>query len=248
MRRSMPEVLHIEFNTTTVAWIGDLQARTANSLSRLVRDRYQSWAAVGLGELALAIATRLAIARRVESQLRESVTRLKDELVQSNNLDEVLAEGYCYRPSDEHLPFDICAAVDACFFEWRSLYEVVGKFATTYCQEILGVTVTELQLIAVVERAGVPTRWINPLRENRKHFFHQAAPWIGLEVRARRPFECSLVIMKENLSNLDDPTKYVSEAELVEVSNGLRNAVAAVRDWLKAKLQSLENGADEGSR
>lgn len=93
----------------------------------------------------------------------------------------------------------------------------------------------------------MPTGWIDPLREHRKHFFHQTAPWIALEVTARNPLKCNLIIMKENLSSLDDPTTFVSEAELIEVRNGLRHAVVAVREWMKVQLDDLERAANGGA-
>jgi len=239
----MTELLHLDFDPSSIVWIADLQSRVHKSSSPLVRKRYESWATVGLYELTLAIATRLAMVRRVEDHLKESLTRLKDEVAQSDDLDALLEGRLCYRPSDQRILFDVCAGVDSCFFEWRSLYELVGKFARTFVKEMLHRHVTEAQLVEVVNQAGVPTKWIDALRENRKLFFHQMAPWIALQISARKPLECELVVMKENLHTLDDPARFVLERELIEVSTGLRQSVVAVREWLKRQLESTEQGA-----
>jgi hypothetical protein len=123
----MREILHLDFNPNSVAWIGGLRSRLANSSVPQLRKGYESWASFGLDELALAIATRLAIIRRVEERLRECLTALVYEIDQSAQLETLLTCNCCYQPSAGNLLFDICAAVDSCFFEGRSLYEVLGK-------------------------------------------------------------------------------------------------------------------------
>jgi hypothetical protein len=238
--KTMREVLHLDFEPTSVAWIGQLQTRLANSSSPELRKRYVGWASVGLGELALAIATRIAIANRVEERLQECLAQLSHEVGQSGELDSLLGGNCAFHPRDEQLLFDICAGVDACFFQWRSLYEVLGKFATAFAKEILDTKISESQLVSVVQGAGVPVDWVSTVRENRKLFFHQTAPWIALEILTREPLRCGLVIMKENLSSFDDDEKFITEAELIEVSNGLRQAVIAVRGWLEAQVVALE--------
>jgi len=236
----MREVLHLDFNPGSVAWLGSLQSRVANSPSPELRKRYEAWSSAGLGELALAIATRLGIAKRVEERLRESITTLAREVEESGQLDSLIADSSCFRPSDEKVLFDICSGVDACFFEWRSLYEVLGKFAKTFAIEILHTEITEAQLKGAVSGSGVPIEWMELLRDNRKLFFHQTAPWIALEITSRKPLVLAILVMKENLSSFEDAEKFVTEAELVQASNGLRRAVDVVRDWLAEQVVTLE--------
>jgi hypothetical protein len=243
----MREVLHLEFAPSSLAWIGGLQARMVNSSSQQVRERYQAWASVGLGEFALAIATRLAIIRRVEDRLLECRSALVRELSQSGKLETHLASESCYRPSDEGLLFDIYAAVDSCFFEWRSLYEVVRKFVTIFGKEILRKEISEAQVVSVIEQAGISISWIDQLRKDRNHFVHQAAPWIALEITSREPLGCSIVVMKENLATLEDVGKFVTEVELIETSNRLRESVIIVRNWLEAQIMALEATIDGGA-
>jgi len=236
----MREVLHLDFNPTSTAWIGGLQSRVAHSSAPQIRERYQSWASVGLGELALAIATRLAMIMQVEVRLRERCSALVREIDESGKVESLLSNRSCYRTNDEGLPFDICAAADCCLVEWRSLYEVMRKFATTFAKKILGTKISDSQIDSVVEQAGVPIDWIDRLRKNRNLFVHQTAPWIALEVTNREPLECSIVIMKENIATLDDAEKIITEAELIEISNRLRHSVIAVRNWLETQVDQLE--------
>jgi hypothetical protein len=236
----MSEVLHLKFDPPSVSWIGTLQTRLANSSSPRLRERYKTWKSVGLGELALAIATRLAIILRVEVRLREYRLALVHEIEESGRLEVHISNGSAYCPHDENIVFEICSAVDSCFFEWRSLYDVITKFTMTFAKEILGRDIGRPEIDKVVEQAGVPIHWIDRLRRNRNLFIHEKAPWIALEVMNRKPLECGIAVMKENLATLDDPKKYVTEAELVETSNRLRHSVVAIRSWLETQVVNLE--------
>jgi len=65
------------------------------------------------------------------------------------------------------------------------------------------------------------------------------------EIVSREPLRLQIVVMKENLSTLDDPEKFITESELVVASNGLRQAVYAVRDWLGEQLDAVERDDNE---
>jgi hypothetical protein len=236
----MSEVLHLGFNPSSNAWIGDLQTLSKRSSIPLVRERSDRWAEFRLGEISLAIATRLAIVTQIELRLQSQMTLLADEVRRSGKLDYLLDRFGAFHPESKSLVFEICAGVDACFFEWRSLYELLVKFAKVFCRRVLGIKLHDSKLTEILSSSGLPTNWVNRLKDHRELFFHETAPWIALEVLERSPLKCSFVIMKENLTVLDDPAKYVQEKELVIVSNALRGAVIAVREWLKRELQTLE--------
>jgi hypothetical protein len=169
----MSEILQIDFNPSSVAWIGGLQARVVQSPSPRLRERYKSWTTTDLGEIALAIATRLAIIMRVEDRLRNCCSALVREIEESGKLETHLTRNTCYEPSDQGLSFDICAATDSCLFEWKALYEVLAKFATTFGRRILGIRIKGSQIDSIIEQAGVPAGWISLLRDDRNWFAHQ---------------------------------------------------------------------------
>lgn len=235
------EVIHLDFEPPTIAWIGSLQARVHKSSSVELQRRYSRWAEVGLGELALAVATRLAICVRVRQNLSQLLEKLREEIQDWDRLDEAIETPFCFRPSDQWQLFDTCAAVDSLIFEFRSVYEVLGKFATTFGREILGRQVTEAELLRALRDVGGNTEWVELIRENRKLFFHETAPWIALQVHQRRPLDCSLLVMKENLSRFDDPAKYLTEAQLAAAVEGLERAVPAVRSWLEKRVDEVES-------
>lgn len=234
------EVLHLDYRPPTAGWVLPLQTRLRESPSPTLRDRYARWAEVGLAELGMAVATRLSIAFFVARRLGNLLTQLRDEIAASGEVQELLEKGYVYTPKDQALFYEICAATDAFFFEYRSAYEVLGRFFRSFGEHILNRDIPQADLLAVLEAMGCDTAWINPLKEHRKLFFHETAPWIALCVNQREPFDCSLIIMKKNLQTFDKREDYIVQPELVETIRGFQEASWRLRDWLQVQVEKAE--------
>jgi len=234
------EILHLDYRPGTAGLILPLQSRLQGSGVPQLRERYSRWKELGLAELGMAVATRFSLTLRVASRLAELLQRLRDEIEESGQIDELLDGGYVYTPKDSRALYDICTAVDAFYFEYRSCYEVVGRFARTFCTEMLRKSITEEQLVAVLQSAGVTTNWITSLRENRKLFFHETAPWIALQVHERHPVKCSMVVMKENVEELKDPATFITQDQIVATIDGLQRGLWAIHNWLKSQIDDIE--------
>jgi hypothetical protein len=72
----------------------------------------------------------------------------------------------------------------------------------------------------------------------------RTASWVAVEVASQQPLGCSILIMRSNLEMLDESKKYITESQLIEISNSLRQSVIAIRDWLGAQLDALEKAAN----
>lgn len=234
------EVLHLDYRPPTAAWVLPLQSRLVGSSSQVLRLRYARWAEVGLAELGIAVATRLTIAFVVARRLQALLKTLRDEIAASGDLDSLLEGGYVYTPQDQWISYEICAAFDAVIFEYRSSYEVLGRFIRSFGTHILGREVTEDELNHVLLDAGLDLTWVEDLRLNRILFFHKTAPWIALRVNHHDPLEVSLIVMKRNLSSFDDPNDYVVQPQLVETIAGFQQASWRLRDWLAAQVGATE--------
>ena len=162
----------------------------------------------------MAVVTRLSLIVRVSVRLGELLQNLRDEIDASGEIDELLSGGYVYSPKDRRTFYDLCVAVDAFYFEFRSCYEIIGQFVTTFGREMLDRRITEEEIRAVLEKANLNTEWIEPVRDNRILFFHKTAPWIALQINQRKPLNCSVVVMKENIEELDDPDTYITQARI----------------------------------
>ena len=208
------EVLHLDYRPSTSHWVLLLQSRLQQSPSTVLRGRYHRWQEVGLSDLAMAVVTRLSLIVRVSVRLGELLQNLRDEIDASGEIDELLSGGYVYSPKDRRTFYDLCVAVDAFYFEFRSCYEIIGQFVTTFGREMLDRRITEEEIRAVLEKANLNTEWIEPVRDNRILFFHKTAPWIALQINQRKPLNCSVVVMKENIEELDDPDTYITQARI----------------------------------
>jgi len=208
-----------------------------------LRERYVKWQELGLAELGMAVATRIDLTVRASYRLGELIKRLRDEIKKSGQLELHLLEGLCFMPADQRVLYDICVAVDSFYFELRSCFEVLRRFVLRFMRQMLRKPMSEAQFANVLHELGVETSWIDPVRENRALFFHNTAPWIALEIHHRKPIECSLLVMKENLAIFDDPTKFITQREMSEAIIGLQAALWPLNKWLQAKIQEVEKAS-----
>ena len=234
------EVLHLDYRPGTASWALSLQSRLQESESELLRNRYSLWREVGLADLGGGVATRLLLILRVSYRLGQLIKKLRDEIDSSGEIHELLADDFVYSPKDARLFYDICVAVDAFYFELRSCYELVGKFVTTFGEKILGKSISEQEILQVLGEANLSTEWVEPLRANRILFFHETAPWIALQIHRREPLECSILVMKDNLQEFDDPDRYITQSQLAESAVEIQRAVWAIRDWLIQQICECE--------
>ena len=234
----MPEYLHLDFRPRNAGWIAQLQTRARNSSSQKVRARYETWAESGLGQLALSLATKLEVRDRVARRFRDLMQTLLAEVDGAEDLGYLLEGGYVFTPGDSGILYDTCAAVDSVIFESRSAYEMTGKFVTRFCEVILNRRVTQEDLIRVLTDAGQDVAWIQELRDSRILFFHNTAPWIALEIHARDPLQFQLVVMKENLENFDDRSKFITQEDLANVWDGYERSMSALKSWLEDQIDA----------
>lgn len=217
-----------------------LQAQLQESASVTLRERYSRWKEIGMAELGMAFASRLAMRHRAGYLLSKLLNELRDEISDSGKLDELLDGGYAYYPKDDRIFYDICVALDALYFETRSSYEIVGRFVQMFGEKILGRNFTEKLIKNVLIDNDQKTDWIDEVREHRKLFFHETAPWIALSVSKRQPLEFSLVIMKENLKEFDDPKKFITQQQIVDSWQGFDRAIPTICAWLKEQIIKFE--------
>jgi len=234
------EVLHLDYRPKTGGIVGSLQTRLMKSSSAKLRERYDSYHEVGLGAIGSAVATRLALVLRVSFRLGILLKRLRDEIEETGRVGELLDNGWAFVTPDSRIFYDICVTVDACYFEFRSFYEIVGKYVIAFCKEMLDREVSEKELIQVLEDAGVDTSWIEPVKDTRKLFFHETAPWIALRIHERSPLVCSLLVLKENVHTFDDADKYITQDQLVDAIEGLQKASWEIHNWLVLRIEEVE--------
>jgi hypothetical protein len=194
-----------------------------------------------LSEMGCSLATKISILGRVIRRFDAEMVRLNDELKEKTDeeIRTLLRGGFVFTTRDEHLPYDILAAVETFLFESRSAYEIVGKFLREFFQRILGQTVTEEALITGLEADGVDIRWIDQLRDHRVLFFHNTAPWIALEVVSWQPRRFELLVLKKTVP--DEAGDIIRFKELVDISRGFQTSLGALHLLILKRIEEFES-------
>ena len=236
----MVEILHLSYNPNQAGWVLRLQTQLQQSPSPLLKERYSKWKDLGMAELGMAFVSRLEMRNRAGHSLSNLLNELRNEINGSGKIDELLDGGYAYQPDDANIFYDICVAIDALYFETRSAYEIFGKFVRTLGEKLLERNFTEKQIKRVLMDNGQETDWIGEIREHRKLFFHDTAPWIALSINSRLPLNFELVIMKENIKDFSDPKKFITQKQIYNSWQGFNYAIPAICTWLKEQIIEFE--------
>ena len=195
-------------------------SRLLNSPDPQLRKAFEGWSDTPLMELGFAITTRIHMLGLCIRHLNDQVSSLRDEL--SGDLPQVewsLAKGGAFTLKDKELPYEQLLEMDSFIFETRSLYEIMGKFLVQLFRALFGKALTEADLQAILSANNIDTRWIADLRENRKLFFHQTAPWVAVRVEGEE-MKFDPVLLKRNVQTFDDPDSFVEFARLREIYDG----------------------------
>lgn len=143
--------------------------------------------------------TRAARATRVNGALVTSTPRRYISAMRSTDPSVLqiafLRDGAFVLPSDRRQPYRILLEVDTFIFEFRSMYENLGKFLVLFFDRILGRGITQAAIKSELAERGVDMRWAAELDQHRKVFFHQQAPWLAVRVKSWDVFDAELLIL-----------------------------------------------------
>jgi len=215
--------------------------RLLNSPNPQLRKAFEDWSDTPLMELGFAITTRMHMLGLSIRRLNRQVSGLRDEL--SGDLPQLewsLAKGGAFTPRDKELPYELLLDMDSFIFETRSLYEIMGKFLVELFRALFGKAVTEADLQAILSANDIDTRWIDELRENRKLFFHQTAPWIAVRVE-REGLKFDPVLLKRHVQTFDDPDSFVEFARLREIYDGFVASATELHRFILEQIRLHES-------
>jgi hypothetical protein len=232
------QYLHIKY-IPEGGWVLSIMSRLLNSPNQTLRDAFDRWSATPLKELGLAITTRTDMLGLCIRRLNAHVAELRADLTTNTpKLDACLSGGSAFGTKDKKLPYELLLDMDSFIFETRSLYEITGKFLVSLFQLLFNRVVTESELQSLLTIAGIDTRWIAELRENRKLFFHETAPWLAVEVN-RDKMRFDPILLKRHTTTFD-PDHFVSFNSLHEVYDGFVNSVTEIRRYIMEQIRLHE--------
>lgn len=233
--------LHISYEPPVYNWLPRIMARLRESSSVTLRTCMEGWSKTPIREMGLAFSTKLAVLPVVVDRVDKRLQRLSHHM--ANEAEEVqrcIRRGSAYMVPERMLPYEILLDIDSFIFESRSVYEIAGKLLVQFHSQILGQRISENDLKSMIVGRGIDDRWIEELKESRKLFFHQTAPWIALEVKSLDPARFELLILKRDLRDFSDPHDYISLDQLRSILNGFYSSMGLIYEWLLDKIGAFE--------
>jgi hypothetical protein len=174
--------------------------------------------------------------RRLNARVAELRRELNSNLPE---LDACLSGGSAFGTKDKELPYELLLDMDSLIFETRSLYEITGKFLVELFQLLFDRTVTESELQSLLTAAGIDTRWIAELRESRKLFFHQTAPWPAVEVQ-RDKMIYDPILLKRHTTSFN-PDEIIRFNSLREIYEGFVNSATELHRYIMEQIRVFES-------
>ena len=181
-------------------------------------------------ELGIHISTRINmlpyIIKRINlgwNELYEQVREHEDKYVYEKNKD-----GYAIRVNEE-LKYQLIIDIDSFLFETNSCAELIRNFLSEIYQN-LGIKFRQDKTGSIIRQliidSGEDASWFEILVKNRNFFIHEGAPYIAIDISSETP---DLIIMKENLREFNNPSKFTTLSELDSVLKGFTKAKAILQ-------------------
>lgn len=235
----MQDYVFFDFNPR-ITWLYPIWNALNRTSSRTLLEAY-SKRGPELGDLAIAVATKLPILGTVTNRFNSDYGRLLKlaaddaEKIQTNRVT-----GTVWIVPDERIAFELLADIEAFIFESRSTYEILGKFLTAFFRKIFDRALTEADLKAVMRDGGFDVEWTTLLRDERILFFHGTAPWLALMFRDDETDKPELLIVRRNVKNLNDPESFARLADYDRIYWGLGDALKRMEEHILIEIQRYE--------
>ena len=243
----MPDnLLHLAYLPSSAGFALPILSAIRSAKSPLLKARADRWSpGQPLSEYALAVTTKMMVLRATLERLRDHLAELDSELVRRTDLRAHVDEGAGLLTGDRQLPYRVLAGVDAFIYEFRSTYEITGKFVRCFGREILGIELAESRVREIVREAGVSDAWVTDLQDQRKLFFHDTAPWLALRVESFDPLKVELLVLKQHERNLDDSPNVIPFSRLTAIHSGMLGALQALRTWMIGQVSEVDATSSE---
>jgi len=199
------------------------------------------WVKEGLGDLASSVSTKVSMLSLLAERLSGSTTPLILELLGDANAQAAYVERRSWVPRDRQLPFRVLLDVDSFIFEFRSAYEILGKFLGRFFELILNQRIKELEIKARLQADGVDMTWADQLQAHRKDFFHGQAPWLAVRITDETTFAPELLILSHAGANPADAEAVIPFTRLLEIYAGMDASLRRLYEWLIVEIECLES-------
>jgi hypothetical protein len=242
MTKMNSQYLHVNYIPKS-GWVLSIMSSLLQSSNPQLREAFDRWSDTPLKELGFAITTRMHMLGLCIRRLNTRVEELRKEMnADTPQVEACLSRGYAFTFKDNDLAYQLLLDMDSFIFETRSLYEIVGKFLVALFQLLFDRKMTDDEVQSLLSIQGIDTRWIGELRDARKLFFHETAPWLAVQVE-RESNRFDPVLLKRQPITFEDSTDLVEFAALREIYEGFVNSVTELHRYIKEQIRLAETAA-----
>jgi len=228
-----------------ITWLYPIWNALHRTPSKTLREAHSKRGPI-LGDLAIALATKLAILGTVVNRFNIDYGRLlKLATDDAKKIQTNRETGSVWIVPDDLIAYELLANIEAFIFESRSTSEILGKFLVEFHSVIFNQALTEEDLKAILRDGGLDVAWTTLLRDERVLFFHGTAPWLALMFDDGKTDAPELLIVRQNVKALDDPETYARLADYNRIYSGLANALDKLQKHLLMKIDRYERSGEQ---
>jgi len=175
-----------------------------------------------LNDLGLSISTRLDFLPRIIERVNTASAGVYEKVSQREPEHEFEpgVEGIAFDLADNALKYELLIDIDSLLFELNSIRELVTRLFeqlhTHAGQEMPQTDSARNSIESIVKDAGENASWFKNLADHRNLFIHEAAPYVAVDISSA-PQDYDLLIMKKNIKEFSDHTKFIQLSEINEI-------------------------------
>lgn len=232
------EYLHVAYLPPS-GYVHQFMNALRESPSPQAKTAIDGWTVAGVGQLAVALSTKLVMLGIALRRLDRALLRLHEEVVASPDVLLAIDSQKTLALANREVVYETLVDLDSFIFEFRSGYEILGKFVKSM-YDLLGIKPpSENELLELLEVRNVPTAWVDILRQRRILHFHQRPPWIAYEVLSRSPLQLSEIVTEGPSMNTADISAGLPLKGLVEIHAGMFQALQVLQGRLLEEIRGL---------
>jgi hypothetical protein len=190
--------------------------------------------ALEVNSVGVGISIKLNIIARVVARINDEARALYTT-ARTHDPNHLFTKGRqgCALRVDNDLKYQLISDIEAFLFEVNSCAELMERLVAQIFSHT-GRPSTDCDVRRAIRGAhvarGVNVRWFGLLDKNRNFVAHEGACYLAIDVSDDTRWE--LLIMRENLVDFDDPSKYFTLADLSVIAQGFVNAKGVLRELL----------------
>lgn len=199
-----------------------------------------------LSEICLHISIRINMLQDIQRRIRLGYDLLYNVIIthEPKHIFTKNKEGYALN-IDHNKLYNFLIDIDSILFEINSCCELIGNFLGMVYKHIDGSIISKdeigKRIQIIIKDAGEDVNWYKLLDWNRNYFIHEGAPFIAVDVSQKINGKFDLIIMRENLNDFSDESKFIRLSKLESIVQGFEKGNLIIREHIlnlyRTKLQ-----------